>query len=333
MRKKWNIRPGVAAVLALVAGLLLTALCEWAFRRGVAGLVLSGLLALGVWWVVVVCTRYEAALVSAERDCAQLRTHLTQQQAALQALERDRQAVQADLAYVSTTLRTTEAERMRLTDALADSEDLLRDTEDRLRDTEDLLRDTEDALRFSEDTLHDTEEERNALRETLAQRARALAARRQRQHRLLESMRDTLLKLRRARRAYDTLMVAIDRYSPVLVMDAEGKITHANDLFVRIGGYVGDEIFGRSHRLLRSSSQPQAIWDAMWQHVSSGRTWLGQVCIRAKGGSEYWNNTLVFPFFDDHGAIEKYFFLHTDITELVGAKVLARDRLLGGPVA
>ena len=140
------------------------------------------------------------------------------------------------------------------------------------------------------------------LAQTQANLARMDSERRQAQTERLESLRES-----------QTLMEAINTYATVSITDTSGRITYANDMFSRITGYSNAELMGQNHRIIKSDVQPEGYWDTVWKTISGGYVWRGEVCNRAKDGSNYWVDAVIAPLFGDKG-IEKYISIRTDIT-------------------
>jgi two-component system sensor histidine kinase/response regulator len=124
----------------------------------------------------------------------------------------------------------------------------------------------------------------------------------------------TQTSLEAALRESRTLMNAIDEHSIVSITDAAGTILYTNDMFSRISGYSHGELIGGNHRLVKSDVQSDDYWRAVWKTISSGYVWRDVVCNRAKDGSLYWVDSLVAPFFNEEGHIEKYISIRSDIT-------------------
>jgi len=140
------------------------------------------------------------------------------------------------------------------------------------------------------------------LAQTQASLQRMDAERRQAQAARMESLRES-----------QTLMDAINKYSIVSIADPAGNITFANERFSQISGYSNEELIGKNHRIIKSDAQPEGFWAEVWKTISSGYVWHGEVCNRAKDGSPYWVDTVIAPYFGDHG-IEKYISIRTDIS-------------------
>jgi hypothetical protein len=117
-----------------------------------------------------------------------------------------------------------------------------------------------------------------------------------------------------ALRENEALMAVIDQHSLVSIADYRGNITYVNDMFCQISGYSREELLGSNHRIVKSDQQDNAFWEAMWKTISSGYTWRATVCNKAKDGSLYWVDSVLSPFFDDAGNIEKYVSVRSNVT-------------------
>ena len=134
-------------------------------------------------------------------------------------------------------------------------------------------------------------------------------------------------RLESALRDNDALLRVIHMHAIVSVADRAGRIVEANDAFCRISGYSREELFEQTHRIVNSGVQTARFWVEMWQTVAAGQPWHGEVCNRRKDGSFYWVDTLIAPFVDAEGKVEKYISIHTDITASKNAaRELARER-------
>ena len=134
-------------------------------------------------------------------------------------------------------------------------------------------------------------------------------------------------RLEAALRDNHALLRVIHMHAIVSVADRAGNIIEANDAFCRISGYSRDELLQHTHRIVNSGVQPASFWSEMWQTIAAGQPWRGEVCNRNKDGSFYWVDTLIAPFVDADGRIEKYISIRTDITaSKTAARELARER-------
>ena len=114
---------------------------------------------------------------------------------------------------------------------------------------------------------------------------------------------------------YNALLSAVNQAALVSVTDAKGTIIYANDLFVRISKYSKEELIGQNHRILKSGSQPDSMFDDLWKTIASGKVWRGEIKNRAKDGSYYWVDTSIAPIFDASGMPDRYIAVRFLITQ------------------
>ena len=142
-----------------------------------------------------------------------------------------------------------------------------------------------------------------------------------------QANRDARLAQDSAARESETLMTAIDAHALVSMTNPAGTITYANATFSRVSGYSNEELLGANHRLVKSDVQSDSYWEAMWKAISSGYVWRDVVCNLSKSGAPYWVDTVIAPFFDESGNIERYISIRTDITNVLAAQeALAVER-------
>jgi len=135
-----------------------------------------------------------------------------------------------------------------------------------------------------------------------------------------------------SRRELDNQKFALDQHAIVSVTDRAGNIIYANDRFCEISEYSRDEMLGKNHRFINSQVHPPEFFSNMWQTISSGKVWHGEVCNRTKSGKLYWVSATVVPLLDEDGKIEQYIAIRTDISDrkraeasMLAAKVAAEQ--------
>ena len=108
---------------------------------------------------------------------------------------------------------------------------------------------------------------------------------------------------------------AVDQHSMVSVTDTEGLIIYANDLFCEVSGYPLSELVGRTHKIVNSGLHAESFFQDLWQKITAGKLWKGDICNVSKDGELFWSETTIVPHFDDYNKTDKYIALRSNITE------------------
>lgn len=77
--------------------------------------------------------------------------------------------------------------------------------------------------------------------------------------------------------------------------DLSGLITHANDAFVEMSGYLREELIGAPHHILRHPDMPKLAFKGLWDTVAAGQKWHGYVKNLRKDGAYYWVYATAVP--------------------------------------
>ena len=130
------------------------------------------------------------------------------------------------------------------------------------------------------------------------------------------------LKLAAAQRDAAALLRTIHEHTIVSVTDHTGRILEVNDRFCAISGHAREALVGQSHGIVNSGFHPREFWKEVWRTIGNGRSWRGEICNRAADGSLFWVESIISPYLDDDGRVEKYISIRTDIT---ARKIFAED--------
>jgi diguanylate cyclase (GGDEF)-like protein/PAS domain S-box-containing protein len=126
------------------------------------------------------------------------------------------------------------------------------------------------------------------------------------------SMRDSSRK----NALLDSYRRALDAHALVSVSDRSGYITDVNDRLCQLSGYSRDELIGQTHRFVHARGKASDYFRTVWRNLMSGEPWSGDVENRNKDGESYWVHETITPIIDEHGQIESFFTVGTDITIL-----------------
>ncbi|MHA7734171.1 sensor histidine kinase [Nitrosopumilus sp. S6] len=103
-------------------------------------------------------------------------------------------------------------------------------------------------------------------------------------------------------------------HSIVGITDEEGTIIYANKNFCDISKYTADELIGNDHRILKSKEHPPEFFAEMWDTITAGKVWEGEIKNKAKDGSFYWVKTVIIPITGEKG-IKNYVAIRNNITK------------------
>ncbi|MCB0337194.1 MAG: PAS domain-containing protein [Bdellovibrionales bacterium] len=88
--------------------------------------------------------------------------------------------------------------------------------------------------------------------------------------------------------------------------DLTGRITYANDVFLKVAGYTEKELLGTAHSVIRHPDMPRCVFKLLWDTIQSGNEIFAYVVNLCKNGDHYWVLAHVTPTFDNHGTIVGY---------------------------
>ncbi len=121
---------------------------------------------------------------------------------------------------------------------------------------------------------------------------------------------------KRAEELIGKLSLAVEQ-SPesIVITDLDGDIEYVNATFLRTTGYGRDELIGRNPRILQSGKTSRDSYAALWEALSRGQPWQGELSNRRKDGSEYTEWANIVPIRQADGRITHYLAIKEDISE------------------
>lgn len=101
----------------------------------------------------------------------------------------------------------------------------------------------------------------------------------------------------------------------VIITDLKGNIEYVNKKFTEVTGYSQKEVIGKNPRIFNSRHQSKEIYEELWQNITVGQDWFGELLNKKKDGSLYWEQASISPIKNDEGKITHFLGVKEDITE------------------
>lgn len=77
--------------------------------------------------------------------------------------------------------------------------------------------------------------------------------------------------------------------------DLKGRLTYANDVFLRVARMTEVEVIGAPHSIIRHPDMPRAVFKLLWDRIQSGQELFAYVINMANNGDHYWVFAHVTP--------------------------------------
>ena len=129
-------------------------------------------------------------------------------------------------------------------------------------------------------------------------------------------LEESLAELARAHEQLQVLSQAVEQ-SPtaILITGSDANIQYVNPHFTQDTDYTAAEMIGQNPRILQSGLTDPATFQDMWEHLTHGEPWTGELINRRKCGETYWEEAHIAPVKDAQGAITHYVAVNINITE------------------
>jgi PAS domain S-box-containing protein len=126
-------------------------------------------------------------------------------------------------------------------------------------------------------------------------------------------------------RELTNLKNAIYTAALVVITDHKGRIQFVNENFEKVSGYSAAELIGQNHSLLKSGYHSNEYFKEMWETISAGKVWKGEVLNRCKDDSFVWLDSTIVPMLNEAGIPNQYITIRKDITNEKNAELAIRS--------
>lgn len=100
----------------------------------------------------------------------------------------------------------------------------------------------------------------------------------------------------------------------IVITGLDGTIEYVNPRFCQTTGYSQEEAIGLNPRVLKSGSMAHEEYVNLWNTISSGKEWRGDLHNKRKDGTLYWEYASISPILDKVGKVTGYLAVKEDIT-------------------
>jgi len=137
------------------------------------------------------------------------------------------------------------------------------------------------------------------------------------------------LNLSKAKDKIDENIKIIDKFVLISTTDIDGNITYVSAAFCKLSGYTKEELLGKNHRIMKNPKIDESTFKDLWETISNGRVWHGEVSNLTKDGTPYWTKNTITPIFENDTIIE-YTALRENITSQKMMEELSTKDVLTG---
>jgi PAS domain S-box-containing protein len=132
---------------------------------------------------------------------------------------------------------------------------------------------------------------------------------------------DDITQKKQAEKEIARLAAVVEQVNEgVIIADSDNEILYVNPHYQTLTGYSQEELIGQDFRKLQNDNVFASIYNHIWDNVSQGRGWHGNLIHFRKDGNPYHEETTIFPIRNQSGEIINYAALSRDITERVEAE-------------
>jgi PAS domain S-box-containing protein len=129
-------------------------------------------------------------------------------------------------------------------------------------------------------------------------------------------LRKEITKRKKIEQELLTLSVAIEQ-SPtsIVIADLNANLRYVNPRFSEVTGYSAEEVLGKNPRILQSGLTTKKTFDELWDTLTQGRVWHGELINQRKNGEAYWEEAHIAPVKNAAGLTTHYVGIKIDISE------------------
>ena len=155
------------------------------------------------------------------------------------------------------------------------------------------------------------------------QQAEELKAKEEEMRQNMEELTATQEEMTRKDTEMSGQLSALDHTMATVEFTMDGVVSAANETFLKIMGYSGDEVLGKHHRMFVDPGHAQSnTYKNLWEGLHQGVAHSGEFQRIGKAGKNVWFNATYTPILNKEGIPYKVIKFAQDIT---AQKVVSMD--------
>ena len=111
----------------------------------------------------------------------------------------------------------------------------------------------------------------------------------------------------------------------IVITDTSGVIEYVNPKFTEVTGYRLEEVAGKKPSILKSGETPPEEYQRLWEAITSGKEWRGELHNRKKNGELFWELAIISGVKDEQENVTHFLAVKEDITERKSAEEALRQ--------
>ncbi len=104
-------------------------------------------------------------------------------------------------------------------------------------------------------------------------------------------------------------------HNSIVITDKEGLPVWVNKSMERLTGYKSSDIYNQNLRILQSGHHDKAFYENLWNTISGGKVWRGEIINKKKNGEFYYEEMTITPMKNYNGEIVNYIAIKDDISD------------------
>ena len=101
----------------------------------------------------------------------------------------------------------------------------------------------------------------------------------------------------------------------VVITNLDAQLEYVNSRFTHITGYTAEEVVGQNPRILQSGLTDASTYTDMWESITHGKRWVGELINQRKNGEIYYEEAYISPVKNNDGFVSHYVAVKLEITE------------------